>query len=1111
MKIVKSLRVVLAALLLWPALSIAQSFQPLNNATTANLGSPYLLTDGTVLIQNNFTTGWVKLTPDQFGSYINGTWSTVASLPAGYSPFYYAAGVLADGRLVIIGGEDNYAGSVTYSDTNLGAVYDPKSNTWTPIAPPTGFANIGDAPSVVLPNGQFLLGDAFSTQIALLDPATLTWTFPPATGKATSNNEEGFTLLPDGSVLDVNVSGTGIAQRYLPSTSQWISAGSTPQPLQSAGEMGPAVLRPNGTVFAMGASGANAVYTPPSTLTGTGTWTAAPNLAIGDAPACLLPDGNVLVEASGGFYEFDGTNLNQVVVDSEAAYAGRLLALPNGQVLFTAGGAQIYTSSGTPNAAWAPTVTSFPATIGPGATYSIYGTQFNGMSQAVAYGDDYQAATNYPLVRITNQVTGHVFYARTHDHSTMGVATGSTIVSTNFDVPANIELGTSSLVVVANGIPSTSVSITVGTLKSTGVALVSSLNPSNGGKAVTFTATVTGPGGTPTGTVTFLDGVTRIGTGILNGSGVATFSTSSLIVGSHSITATYGGDTNFTSSTSTAVAQLVTGTAATAVLTSTLNPSAYNVAITLAVTVTGIGGTPTGTVAFFDAASWLESSNLNSGTASFTSAALPIGSHPITVQYSGDTSFASATSNTLTQVINAVASTTTLISTPNPAAAGQSVTLTATVTSNLAVTGTATFYDGSISLGTSTLNGNGIATFMTSGLTSGSHSITAIYNGDSDHIASTSNVITQVILGSKPSTTTMTSSLNPAGVEQSVTFTAMVSGASGTPTGKVTFADGAIMLGTSTLNGSGVATFTTSTLAIASHTITAQYSGDGNYAPGTSTQLMQVVNLNPSATALTASITSSISGQAVTFSATVTNTGGPIPTSSVTFKDGSSTLFTGTLNGSGIATYTTTSLAVGSHSISAIYSGDASNTASTSPAVVVTVEDFSLPSTAPTISVTAPGQTGMAAIAVTPLSGFTGTVSFSCSTPANMSESSCSAPSAQISGATAATSTLTVTTTASQQLASISDQTPRLAPTIAGAVLSGCLWFGIPAFRRRRFASSIFLALLVGVMGAVGCSGGSSGGGGQADPGTPAGSYTLVLTGTSGTSSHSVNVSVTVQ
>jgi hypothetical protein len=96
-----------------------------------------------------------------------------------------------------------------------------------------------------------------------------------------------------------------------------------------------------------------------------------------------------------------------------------------------------------------------------GTTYPISGTQFNGLSQAAAFGDEYETATNYPLVRITNNSTGHVFYAKTHNHSTMAVATGSAIVSTNFDVPATMETGASSLVVVANGIPSTAVGITV--------------------------------------------------------------------------------------------------------------------------------------------------------------------------------------------------------------------------------------------------------------------------------------------------------------------------------------------------------------------------------------------------------------------------------------------------------------------------------------------------------------------------------------------------------------------------------------------------------------------------------------------------------------------------
>ena len=134
-----------------------------------------------------------------------------------------------------------------------------------------------------------------------------------------------------------------------------------------------------------------------------------------------------------------------------------MLLLPTGQVLFSHfSDLNIYTPAGAPNPAWAPTISSAPSKVLPGQTYQVVGTQFNGLSQGSAYGDDLQAATNYPLVRITNRTTGHVFYARTHDHSTMGVATGNATVSTFFDVPATVELGSSDLVVVANGIPSAS-------------------------------------------------------------------------------------------------------------------------------------------------------------------------------------------------------------------------------------------------------------------------------------------------------------------------------------------------------------------------------------------------------------------------------------------------------------------------------------------------------------------------------------------------------------------------------------------------------------------------------------------------------------------------------
>jgi hypothetical protein len=105
-------------------------------------------------------------------------------------------------------------------------------------------------------------------------------------------------------------------------------------------------------------------------------------------------------------------------------------------------------------------MSTYPSTVTRGSTYLFSGTQFNGLSQAASFGDELETATNYPLVRITNDSTHHVFYARTHDHSTMGVATGTATVSTNFDVPTPMETGASTLEVVANGIPSAAASVT---------------------------------------------------------------------------------------------------------------------------------------------------------------------------------------------------------------------------------------------------------------------------------------------------------------------------------------------------------------------------------------------------------------------------------------------------------------------------------------------------------------------------------------------------------------------------------------------------------------------------------------------------------------------------
>ncbi len=456
----------------------AQTLKTLVHQPPDGVVISFQLTDGTVMVQGNRYSDWWKLRPDNTGSYVNGTWTQLASLPSGYAPYAMASGVLADGRLLIEGGEYNYG---NFTLTNLGAIYDPTADTWTSVTPPKNWDYIGDSPSLVLPNGNYVIGNKLTKQMRELNPKTMKWTSTPPKGKKDFNAEEGWTLLPDGSILTADVKKAPNSEIYTPSAKEWITAGSTIVDLHSPspfgcinygpggtlcyyppGEIGPQILRPDGTVFVAGSytkgngPGNTAIY---DALTGQ--WSVGPVFPdddnAGDSFAVLLTNGDVLVEGDSGYsYTFDGTNLTR------GPYTpGSLMVLPTGEILVGGGTTETYTSPGTYQTSWAPAISSYPPTAIRGSTYSISGTQFNGLSQANAFGDELQTATNYPLVRITNNSTNHVFYAKTHDHSTMGVATGSAIVSTNFDVPATMETGASTLVVVANGIPSEPVSVTV--------------------------------------------------------------------------------------------------------------------------------------------------------------------------------------------------------------------------------------------------------------------------------------------------------------------------------------------------------------------------------------------------------------------------------------------------------------------------------------------------------------------------------------------------------------------------------------------------------------------------------------------------------------------------
>lgn len=481
MKAFLALAIILLTLVAWSGIASSQEplnskWQKLTNQPSFNTDSALLLTDGTVMMHQYNSTNWWRLTPDITGSYLHGTWTRVASMQSGYAPLYFAAAVLIDGRVLIEGGEYN---NLVQNDTNKGSIYDPTTNVWTPVNPPSGWSTIGDSPAIVLPDGTFMMGQGGepAEQQVNFDATNLTWT-AVGSGKADGFSEEGFALLPDGSVLTVDCENGTNSELYNPSTETWTSAGSTIVTLPNSGnlgivpEMGPLMQRPDGSVVAFGATVHNSIYHSTS-----GTWAAGPDFPnqddIADGNASILPDGNILVYTSPGVYSGTGTFYeftfpgNTFVTAPGTAKSGTLqswdarqLLLPTGQIMWMAADGktkdvELYTSTGTVNPAWAPTITSVPAGMIRGKTYTISGTQLNGLTAGTAYGDDSQMATSYPLVRITNLATKHVFYARTHNFSTMGIATGSTIVSASFDVPATAEAGSSSLVVVANGIPST--------------------------------------------------------------------------------------------------------------------------------------------------------------------------------------------------------------------------------------------------------------------------------------------------------------------------------------------------------------------------------------------------------------------------------------------------------------------------------------------------------------------------------------------------------------------------------------------------------------------------------------------------------------------------------
>jgi len=459
-----------------------------NLAPDSSGGVMLLLTDGTVMVKGYSSGGWATpdsnwelLTPDIHGSYINGTWTQLPNMH--YSRFGFATQVMPDGNVYVGGGEHGTGGPTA-------ELFNTITKTWTiiPGIPTVGNYNIYDGNSELLYDGTVLQG-------CQLGPTYYTYSYcgdnliyNPITDSITvgaisfgSHDEASWVKLRDSSVINVDMATTN-SERYIPQLKKWVHDANVPVQLYQPGydESGAAFLLPNGNLFFIGGLDSTAIYIP-SGDTNHGTWIKGPimpsygssgQLGSWDAAAAMMPNGKILciLSATVGenppfyFYEFDYITNTFTQVgspgggDSVASflYFTMMLDLPDGTVLYALADSNrfyVYTPGSPAIPEGKPTIDNIDNSNCP--TYKITGKGFNGICEGAAFGDDWQMATNYPIIRMTNGTD--VYYARTTHWNRLGaVMTDSLEDTAYFTLPATMPLGTYSLVVTANGNPSNS-------------------------------------------------------------------------------------------------------------------------------------------------------------------------------------------------------------------------------------------------------------------------------------------------------------------------------------------------------------------------------------------------------------------------------------------------------------------------------------------------------------------------------------------------------------------------------------------------------------------------------------------------------------------------------
>lgn len=510
------------------------------------------------------------------------------------------------------------------------------------------------------------------------------------------------------------------------------------------------------------------------------------------------------------------------------------------------------------------------------------------------------------------------------------------------------------------------------------LTLTSSANPSLLNQPVTFTVTASSPDGFIPTPITLTDGSTTLATLTPDSSGTATFTTSSLAIGSHQIRASYPGDATHTSAFASLAQNVVNGFPIPSTITSSANPAAIGQSVTFTDTITFTSGNPftgpaTGTVTFYDnyGAIFLGSQPIatqpnTTAAVTFTTSTLTIGTHHLTAILTSSNGYTSAPY--FTQVIVGQPTTTSLVVSPTSSYALQPITLTAAVaaTGTAIPTGSVTFYDGATTLGSSPLDTSGHAALTITSLAGGIHLLHAVYTGDATFASSTSvNVSVSILL--IPTTTTLTLSPNPSAAAQPVTATVQVAPLTSPSyssqlcscTVTVTIAGLPPNVGSTYTMPvhNGVAAFSFGLgFSPGTYTFSAVFSGDADFAPSSSASVQQTVVLAPTALTLTASPNPAVQNQTVNLTAVLTApVSATLAPGTITFSDGTTSIGSasfgvtgpvpaGSVTNTAAVTISTSTLAAGTHTITATYPGNIDFLPATSAPVtlVINPQDFAI-------------------------------------------------------------------------------------------------------------------------------------------------------------------------